>query len=106
MTHICSHFYSGNTMFSKIGELIFENEAVSKTSDFKMGLEVEMHRVDGTGNLSEEPYPAAIGDEKVNPWITNDFLETMSEVVTPAASNSLDAMHYLYSINTALRTAL
>lgn len=93
-------------MFSKIGELIFENEAVSKTSDFKMGLEVEMHRVDGTGNLSEEPYPAAIGDQKINPWITNDFLETMSEVVTPAASNALDAMHYLYSINTALRTAL
>lgn len=93
-------------MFSKIGELIFENEAVSKTSDFKMGLEVEMHRVDGTGKLSAEPYPAAIGDQKINPWITNDFLETMSEVVTPAASNALDAMHYLYSINTALRTAL
>ena len=28
-------------MFSQIGELIFNNEAVAKTSDFTMGLEVE-----------------------------------------------------------------
>ena len=32
-------------MFSQIGELIFNNEAVAKTSDFTMGLEVEMQRV-------------------------------------------------------------
>lgn len=93
-------------MFSQIGELIFNNEAVAKTSDFTMGLEVEMQRVDETGNVSQEPYPAAIGDEKTNPWLTNDYLETMPEMVTPAASHSLDAMHYLYKINNALRAAL
>lgn len=93
-------------MFSKIGQLIFDNEAVAKTSDFTMGLEIEMQRVDDTGHLSQEPYPSAIGDEKTNPWITNDFLETMSEVVTPAASHALDAMHYLYAINNVLRSAL
>ena len=93
-------------MFSKIGQLIFDNEAVAKTSDFTMGLEIEMQRVDDTGHLSQEPYPSAIGDEKTNPWITNDFLETMSEVVTPAANHALDAMHYLYAINNVLRSAL
>lgn len=93
-------------MFSEIGQLVFDNEAVAKTSDFTMGLEIEMQRVDETGQLSQETYPAAAGDEKTNPWITNDFLETMSEVVTPPAAHALDAMHYLYSINTALRTAL
>src|SRR3712207_6328360 len=30
----------------------------------------------------------------------------MPETVTPAASHALDAMHYLYGINNALRTAL
>lgn len=50
-------------MFSQIGELIFNNEAVAKTSDFTMGLEVEMQRVDETGNVSQEPYPAAIGKD-------------------------------------------
>ncbi len=93
-------------MFSKIGQLIFNNEAVAKTSDFTMGLEIEMHRVDDTGNLSQEPYPAALGDETTNPWITTDYLETMSEVVTPPAAYALDAMHYLYGINNVLRSAL
>ena len=51
-------------MFSRIGQLIFDNEAVAKTSDFTMGLEIEMQRVDEDGNLSLEPYPSAIGDEK------------------------------------------
>ncbi|MEE8825689.1 glutathione biosynthesis bifunctional protein GshAB [Lentilactobacillus sunkii] len=93
-------------MFSEIGQLIFDNEAVAKTSDFTMGIEIEMQRVDENGNLSQEPYPAGAGDEQTNPWITNDFLETMSEVVTPPAAHALDAMHYLFSINNALRTAL
>ena len=93
-------------MFSKIGKLIFENEAVAKTSDFTMGIEVEMHRIDDTGNLSQEPYPASIGDEKTNHWITTDFLETMSEIVTPPAAYALDAMHYLYGINNVLRSSL
>lgn len=93
-------------MFSKIGQLIFDNEAVAKTSDFTMGLEIEMHRVDDAGNLSQEPYPAGIGDQKTNPWITTDFLEVMSEVVTPPAPYALDAMHCLYSVNNILRSAL
>lgn len=93
-------------MFSKIGQIIFENEAVAKTQDFTMGLEIEMQRIDSTGNISQEPYPATIGDQKTNPWITNDFLQTMPEVVTPAAKHALDAMHYLYAINTVLRQAL
>lgn len=93
-------------MFSEIGQLIFDNEAVAKTQDFTMGLEIEMQRVDENGELSKEPYPAGVGDERTNPWVTNDFLETMSEVVTPPAAHALDAMHYLFGINNALRTAL
>lgn len=93
-------------MFSRIGQLIFDSEAVAKTSDFTMGLEIEMQRVDETGHISKEPYPAGIGDEKTNPWLTNDYLETMSEMVTPSAEHALDAMHYLYVINNTLRSAL
>lgn len=93
-------------MFSRIGQLIFDNEAVAKTSDFTMGLEIEMQRVDETGHISQEPYPAGIGDEKTNPWLTNDYLETMAEVITPSAKHALDAMHYLYVVNNTLRSAL
>ena len=91
-------------MFSEIGQTIFENEAVAKTSDFNMGLEVEMHRADNMGELSPEPTPASISLD--NPWITKDFTETMTEVVTPAANNARDAVHYLYSLNNALHNAL
>ena len=93
-------------MFSRVGQLIFDNEAVAKTSDFTMGIEIEMQRVDEDGNFSTEPYPTAIGDEKNNPWMTNDFLETMSETVTPSAEHAIDAMHYLYVLNNTLRCAL
>ena len=56
------------------------------------------------GELSPEPTPASISLD--NPWITKDFTETMTEVVTPAANNARDAVHYLYSLNNALRNAL
>lgn len=59
--------------------------------------------VDVTLNVGVIP---GAGNEQTNPWITNDFLETMSEVVTPPAAHALDAMHYLFSINNALRSAL
>lgn len=71
-----------------------------------MGLEVEMNRVDESGQFSKEPYPAGIGNEQTNPWITNDFLETMSEIVTPPTAHAIDAIHYLFSINNVLRSAL
>ncbi|MHA8263384.1 glutamate--cysteine ligase [Lactobacillaceae bacterium Melli_B3] len=93
-------------MFSRIGQTIFDNEAVAKTSDFHVGFEVEMDRADEFGHLSTEPYPNTIGDEKTNPWITNDFLEAMSEIVTPPANSADEAAHYLYRINITLRTAL
>lgn len=51
-------------MFSQIGQAIFDHQAILEASDFKMGLEIEMQRVDETGHLSQEPYPAAVGDEK------------------------------------------
>lgn len=93
-------------MFSKIGQIIFKNEAVARTSDFTMGLEIEMHRIEESGEFSQEPYPSMLGDQARNPWITTDFLETMTEIVTPPAAYALDAMHYLYGLNTILRCSL
>lgn len=93
-------------MFSTIGQAIFKNEAIAKTADFTMGIEIEMHRIDENGNVSKEPYPSSIGSEQTNPWMTNDYLETMTETVTPPAPFALEAMHYLYELNTTLRNAL
>ena len=54
-------------MFSQIGKLIYQNEAVAQTEDFTMGIEIEMDRIYSQGNLSQEPYPSSIGDEKPIP---------------------------------------
>lgn len=37
-------------MFDQIGKIIFDNEIVATASDFNMGIEVEMHRVNADGN--------------------------------------------------------
>ena len=60
-------------MFSEIGQLIFDNEAVAKTSDFTMGIEIEMQRVDENGNLSQEPYPAGAGEILIDDRDIRDY---------------------------------
>ena len=63
-------------MFDEIGKIVFDNEIIATASDFNMGIEVEMHRVDLTGHLSNRPYPKAIGNQRKNKYIKNDFLQT------------------------------
>ncbi|MBW1606205.1 glutamate--cysteine ligase [Lactobacillus sp. Sy-1] len=93
-------------MFNEIGNAIIKNRLVGKAAKIGTGIEVERDRIDESGHLSTQPYPHDIGNEATNPWITNDFLETMSEVVTPPAKNDLDTLHYSYAITLTLRKAL
>ncbi|UQS86096.1 glutamate--cysteine ligase (plasmid) [Nicoliella spurrieriana] len=93
-------------MLNEIGKAIVKNQLVAKVTNIGTGIEVERDRVDQNGHLSRHPYPSDIGNEATNPWITNDFLETMSEVVTPPAKNDLDTLHYSYAITLILRKAL
>ncbi|QIX58670.1 hypothetical protein HCY95_01107 [Limosilactobacillus fermentum] len=51
-------------MFSQIGQAIFDHQAILEASDFKMGLEIEMQRVDETGHLSQEPYRQRWGTKR------------------------------------------
>ncbi|KIS03042.1 glutamate--cysteine ligase [Paucilactobacillus wasatchensis] len=93
-------------MFDEIGQIIMENEIVATASDFNMGVEVEMHRVNSAGELSDRPYPQAIGSQRRNKYIKNDFLQMQTEIITPTTAHSVDAMHYLMQLNDTLRNAL
>lgn len=93
-------------MFDEIGQIIMENEIVATASDFNMGIEVEMHRVNSAGELSDRPYPQAIGSQRRNKYIKNDFLQIQTEIITPTTAHSVDAMHYLMQLNDTLRNAL
>ncbi|WP_243686306.1 hypothetical protein [Lentilactobacillus rapi] len=51
-------------MFDEIGQTIFNNEIVGSASDFNMGIEVETIRVNSAGQLTKEPYPKALGNQR------------------------------------------
>lgn len=74
--------------------------------NFSIGLEVERHRVNEAGKISEFPYPNGIGGQIENEWITTDFMETMTEVVTPATSDTEQALIALDKISNVLRKSL
>ncbi|PIO82515.1 glutamate--cysteine ligase [Loigolactobacillus backii] len=93
-------------MFDSVGKAIFDQELVSRSSDFTMGIEVEMHRIDENGRLSKEPYPNNLGDQAENQFIKNDFVQTQLEVITPPIAHSVSAMNYLLALNNTLRNAL
>lgn len=93
-------------MFYRIGQAIFNQEIVAKASDFNMGIEVETIRVLASGKLSNEPYPKALGDQRRNSFIKTDVYQIQSEIITPTAPKSADAMHYLMALNDTLRNSL
>lgn len=71
-----------------------------------VGLEVEMHRVTSTGQLSQYDYPTALADQREHHFIKNDFLQTQSELITPATVSTRDAVTCLGMYQQALRSAL
>ncbi|MEJ6400954.1 glutamate--cysteine ligase [Nicoliella lavandulae] len=93
-------------MFNQIGKLIINHALVAQLADLTSGTEVERFRIDENGHISHHPYPTGIGDQSVNPWITNDYLQTMPEVISPPANNYLDTIHYAHTLTEVLRQHL
>jgi glutamate--cysteine ligase len=65
----------------------------------RKGIEKECLRIDASGNLSSRPHPAALGSPLTNPYITTDFSEALLEFVTPAYSNTWEALRTLCDIH-------
>lgn len=93
-------------MISKLGKEIAERGLSSLLLTPRVGLEVERQRIDKNGKISKFPYPNNIGDQQTNQWITNDFMQTMSEVVTPVADGWSQALNYLEKMSNILRAGL
>lgn len=83
-----------------------DNNDFTDLLDFSIGLEVERHRVNETGSISKFPYPTGIGTQIDNKWLTTDFMETMSEVVTPTTGNAEEALITLGKLSNVLRQSL
>ena len=63
------------------------------------GIEKESLRVKPDGFLSDGPHPLALGSALTNRFITTDFSEALLEFVTPAFSNTWEALRFLCDIH-------
>ncbi len=63
------------------------------------GIEKESLRVDAGGYLSQRTHPLELGSALTNRYITTDFSEALLEFVTPAFSNTWEALHFICDIH-------
>lgn len=63
--------------------------------DGNVGLEKESLRVSLSCGISKTRHPAALGSALTNSYITTDYSEALTEIITPPFSNSRDALQFL-----------
>jgi glutamate--cysteine ligase len=61
----------------------------------KIGLEKESLRVSPSGGISKVKHPLALGSSLTNSYITTDYSEALTEIITPPFSNSHEALQFL-----------
>ena len=59
------------------------------------GLEKESLRVTPDGGISQAPHPAAFGASLTHPYITTDYSEALTELITPPLPSSAAALDFL-----------
>jgi len=63
--------------------------------DSQIGLEKESLRVSPEGKLAQTPHPRALGSPLTHPYITTDYSEALTELVTPPLSSIPAALDFL-----------
>jgi len=64
-------------------------------SDGNIGLEKESLRVSPDGGISRVTHPQSLGSALSNSYITTDYSEALTEIITPPFPNSRDALKFL-----------
>ncbi len=60
-----------------------------------IGLEKESLRVSADGGISRTRHPQSLGSALTNRYITTDYSEALTEIITPPLVNSSDALDFL-----------
>lgn len=82
----------------RIAKLVALNDPGILAGGLK-GIEKESLRVTPDGALADTPHPAGLGSALTNHFITTDFSEALLEFVTPAFSNTWEALRSLCEIH-------
>lgn len=64
-------------------------------ADGSIGLEKESLRVSPEGGISRVRHPQALGSALTNSYITTDYSEALTEIITPPFAQSRDALQFL-----------
>ncbi|GHP14984.1 hypothetical protein YK48G_24090 [Lentilactobacillus fungorum] len=67
-----------------------------------VGVEIEEHRIDNTGRLSQAPYPKNLGSRKYHPYLQSDFSESMSELISDPNPNIGGLLNQVDTLQTVL----
>jgi glutamate--cysteine ligase len=65
----------------------------------RKGVEKESLRVDPTGNLAQTPHPRALGSSLTHEFITTDYSEALTELVTPPFEHTWELLQYLCDLH-------
>lgn len=60
-----------------------------------IGLEKETLRVAADGKIAQTPHPHALGAALTHPYITTDYSEALTELITPPFDNPVTALNFL-----------
>ncbi|HEC17388.1 MAG TPA: glutamate--cysteine ligase [Sedimenticola sp.] len=61
----------------------------------RIGLEKESLRVSPDGGIATTAHPAALGSALTHPFITTDYSEALTELITPPCSDASEALAFL-----------
>ena len=67
-----------------------------------VGLEIEEHRIDQHGRLSQRPHPRQLGSRTIHPYLQTDFTESQLEVITDPNPNIGDIRSIRHITNSGL----
>ncbi|MFD0897468.1 gamma-glutamylcysteine synthetase [Loigolactobacillus binensis] len=62
--------------------LLVNPQQIALLQQSQLGVEVEEHRIDQKGHLSQSAHPAALGDRRSQPYFQSDFAESQAELIT------------------------
>jgi glutamate--cysteine ligase len=88
-----------SSLFDERLGLLVQHAPADILAGGRKGIEKESLRVMPDGNLADSPHPAALGSALTNRFITTDFSEALLEFVTPAYSNTWEALRILCEIH-------
>jgi len=77
---------------------ILQSGQLDSLNQSRVGLEKESLRVCSTGSIAQTPHPAAFGSALTNPYITTDFSEALTEMITPPCDSVEDSLEFLADI--------